>query len=84
MTIKNNLDKETWKKIGPLPGILYAEMVAEVLKDENIPYSIVQDGIATAYLLAGTNITGNQAFIFVPEKFEERTLEIIDRIIEQK
>ncbi len=84
MIHKKNLHTEGWVKIGPIPGILYAEMIGEVLKDKNIPYSISQDGIATAYLLSGTNITGNEAFIFVPEEFEQATLEIVEQIIDNK
>jgi len=75
------VDKK-WVKIGPLPGILYAEMIAEVLKQENIPYTISQDGVATAYNISGTSLAGNEAFIFVPPEYEERTQEIINRLID--
>ncbi len=82
MTKNNKSDENKWIKIGPLPGILYAEMVAEVLKEKEIPFNISQDGIATAYGFAGTNLAGNQAFIYVPEEFEEEVQSILDQMID--
>ncbi len=75
-------DKFNWKKIGPLPGLLYAEMVSEVLKRENIPFQISQDGVATAYGFTGTHLAGNEAFLLVPEEHEEKVKEIIEQMID--
>jgi len=74
--------KGEWIKLGPLPGILYAEMITEVLKNKKIPYSLSQDGIATAYSISGTNIAGNEAFISVPPEFEMEVKKIIEQLID--
>ncbi|MBN2367182.1 MAG: DUF2007 domain-containing protein [Calditrichaeota bacterium] len=75
-------DKKNWTKIGPLPGLLYAEMISEVLKKENIPFQLTQDGVATAYGFTGTNIAGNEAFIWVPEEHEQKVKEIVEQMID--
>lgn len=67
-----------WKKIGPFPGIVYAEMVAEVLRQQNIPFYVTQDGVSATYGVHGTSIVGNKAFLFVPEEFYEAVLEIVE------
>ncbi len=74
--------KSDWKKVGPIPGLPYAQMISEVLEKENIPFSLTQDGVATAYGYSGTNLAGNKAFIWVPQEFEERVKEIIERLID--
>jgi hypothetical protein len=75
------VDKD-WVRIGPLPGILYAEMITEVLKKKNIPFSTSQDGVATAYGFSGTNLAGNEAFIFVPIENEQEVKQIIEQLID--
>lgn len=75
-------ENKNWTKIGPLPGLPYAQMVCEVLSKENIPHSISQDGLATAYGFSGTNIVGNQAFIWVPPEFAEQVKQIIEQLID--
>ncbi|MEJ2050495.1 MAG: hypothetical protein P8Y60_11785 [Calditrichota bacterium] len=76
------IKSENWVKVGPLPGILYAEMISEVLDKENIPFLITQDGVSTAYGIAGTNIAGNQAYIFVPRAHENEVRKIIEQMID--
>ncbi len=73
---------KNWKKVGPLPGLLYAEMVGEVLKRKKIPFSVSQDGVATAYGFTGTHLAGNEAFIWVPENYVDRVKEIIEQMID--
>jgi hypothetical protein len=76
------IKSENWVKIGPLPGVLYAEMISEVLGKESIPFLITQDGVSTAYGIAGTNIAGNQAYIFVPREHENEVRKIIEQMID--
>lgn len=76
------MKKETWKKIGPLPGILYAEMISEVLKRRDIPHTIKQDGVSTAYGISGTSLAGNEAYILVPEEFLEEVNSIKNQMID--
>ncbi|GAB4336273.1 MAG: hypothetical protein Kow0037_17290 [Calditrichia bacterium] len=73
---------EKWVKIGPLPGLNYAEMVTEVLDKEEIPYSLYQDGVSTAIGISGTNLAGNEAFILVPPEFEERVRDLIEGMLD--
>ncbi len=75
------MTEKKWIKIGPLPGILYAEMIGEVLKQQDIPFSLSQDGISTAYGYSGTNIAGNVAYIWVPEKYEQKVRQITEQLI---
>lgn len=82
MQKKSKKNKEKWVKLGPLPGILYAEMISEVLNKKKIPHSISQDGVATAYGFSGTNLAGNKAFIFVPPEYEEETKKVIEQLID--
>jgi hypothetical protein len=78
-----NQDKHTdWVKIGPLPGLPYAQMICEVLAKQDIPYSFTQDGLATAYGFSGTNIVGNKAFIWVPPEFAEQARQVVERLID--
>lgn len=74
---------DTWKKIGPLPGILYAEMVGEVLKEKEIPYYLSQDWFSSAYGIKGTSVAGDKAFIFVPEPFFEEVSHIIKGMFDE-
>jgi hypothetical protein len=79
--MKKTDKNKDWVKIGPLPGLLYAQMICEVLAKQDIPYSLSQDGLATAYGFTGTNIVGNKAFIWVPSEFTEQVQQIIERLI---
>ncbi|MFZ0389913.1 MAG: hypothetical protein WAN36_05595 [Calditrichia bacterium] len=76
------MTEQKWKKVGPLPGIIYANMISEVLDQRDIPHQVSQDGIATAYGFSGTNLAGNRAFIHVPEEYTEEVQEIIEQMID--
>jgi hypothetical protein len=78
----NSEDIKKWKKIGPLPGLPYAQMISEVLEKNQIPHSLSQDGVATAYGFTGTSLAGNEAFIFAPEEYVDRIKEIIEQMID--
>ena len=80
--MKQEDEKTDWIKIGPLPGLPYAQMICEVLAKENIPYSLSQDGLATAYGFTGTNLVGNKAFIWVPSELADQVQQIIERMID--
>ena len=82
MTKSIKIDSKNWKKIGPLPGILYTEMISEVLEKEGFPFMFHQDGVSTAIGISGTNLAGNEAFILVPEEYEEKVRQIIEQLID--
>jgi hypothetical protein len=60
----------------------YAQMISEVLRKMDIPYSLSQDGVATAYGFSGTSLAGNEAFIWVPVEFVDQVQEIIEQLID--
>ncbi|UCF62833.1 MAG: hypothetical protein JSW33_09620 [bacterium] len=80
--MKSHDSKNDWQKIGPLPGLPYAQMISEVLEKKQIPYSLSQDGVATAYGFTGTSLAGNEAFIWVPAEYVDQVREIIDQLID--
>ncbi len=69
-------------KIGPLPGPIYAEMVAEALRKEDIPVHIINDALASAYGIKGATHLSDGVFLLVPRKHEARAREIITRIVD--
>lgn len=72
-----------WKKVGPLPSILYAEMVGEVLKEKGVPYHLSQDWFTSAYGIHGASAVGNFAYIFVPSEFYQEVQDIIKGMFNQ-
>ncbi len=74
-------DDTAWKKVGPLPGLLYAEMVGEVLKEQEIPYFLSQDWFSAAHGIKATNAVGNSAFLFVPEVHFEEVSHIVKGMV---
>ena len=73
--------KIKWKKIGPIPGRPFAEMIGEILQEREVPYEILMDGIATAYGFSGVNLVGNEVFLLVPPEYEQEVQELVDRIL---
>lgn len=72
------MSRENWSKVGPLPGSLYAEMVAEVLRGKQIPHYLSQSWFSGAYGIKGVNALGDEAFIFVPEEALEEVNEVLE------
>lgn len=61
-------DDLRWRRLRPMPGLPYAEMLAEALKERGIPHYIARDWWSAAYGIAGASALGNQVFVFVPEE----------------
>ena len=55
---------ENWKKIGPISGVIYAEMLSEALQNEQIPHHLSKDWFSGAYGISGTAAGGDNAFLF--------------------
>ena len=65
-------ERADWIKLAPLSGVLYAEMLSEILKSEDIPNYIAQDWVSGSYGVKAATAVGNVAHIFVPpSKLEE-------------
>ncbi len=74
--------KIQWIKIGPLPGPIYAEMVAEALRKENIPVRIIPDALASAYSIKGATHLSDGVYLYVPAEHEARAREILTIIVD--
>lgn len=68
--VKIEYEDVKWTALKPLPGIIYAKMVAEVLDQRNIP-NYVQSlfGSGGIGVVSGADFAGSSAKIYVPEEF---------------
>lgn len=69
-----------WKKVGPFTGLIHAEMVAEALKQRDIPYFISQNWFSGALSVRGVAPLGDSAFLFVPEEFHQEALDLAEEM----
>lgn len=60
-------EKVNWVSAGELPGKIYADMVAEMLDKQNIPYFLKADFITTTFTINSSSMPGGKVKIFVPE-----------------
>ncbi len=64
-------DNIKWKKLHSQPGIIYVEMVKEVIEKRGIP-CIMQSGDASALAVRSASHVGTRPYLLVPEdRFEE-------------
>lgn len=68
-----------WAAMSPLPGVVYAKMVAEVLDQRGIP-NYIQSlfGSGGLGMITGADFAGSSARIFVPETRLKEAAEIQD------
>ncbi len=69
-------------KIGPLLGPIYAEMIAEALRKENIPVHVLNDALASAYGIKSATHLSDGVYLLVPTEHENRAREIMNIIID--
>lgn len=72
-----------WVPLKPLPGPVYAEMVKEVLEQNEIPCLIKKDFLASAIGSQGTFSAGMDTLIFVPEDRFNESEEILEQILKE-
>jgi hypothetical protein len=74
-----------WVPLRPLPGMVYAKMVMEVLDQRNIP-NYVQSlfGSGAFGVVSGVNFIGADARIWVPENFLQEASEILDDMMDEE
>ncbi len=65
--LKEPLKKINWIALQTIEGRIYADMVAEVLSNENIPHYIKSDWMSSALSITGANLVGSKVKIMVPE-----------------
>lgn len=68
-----------WVGLRPLPGVVYAKMVAEVLDQRGIP-NYIQSlfGSGGLGMITGADFPGSSAKIYVPEDRSEEAIAVLD------
>ncbi len=69
-----------WSKIGPLPGAIQAEMLAEVLKERDIAFRMVNDWEASAFGTRGFTGVSTPGYIYVPEENYAEVADLIEEM----
>ncbi len=75
------IEKVEWRALKPLPGVIYAKMVAEVLDQREIP-NYIQSlfGSGGIGIVSGGDFAGASARIWVPEDRKNEAEEIQEEI----
>ena len=71
----------TWSALPPFNGKVYADMAAEILDENDIPYYLKMDWASSAYNVGGANLTGQIIRIFVPKPYFEKASNITFQIV---
>ncbi|RJP74052.1 MAG: hypothetical protein C4524_13540 [Candidatus Zixiibacteriota bacterium] len=72
-----------WVKMKDLPGMVYAQMVAEVLEQRGVPHYIQSlFGSGGLGVVTGANFAGSSARIWVPEDYLDQAQEIQDEMMQ--
>lgn len=80
--MRSELEDIKWVALEPLPGVVYAKMVAEVLDQRQIP-NYIQSlfGSGGLGMITGAGFAGSSARIYVPEDRLEEATEIRDQMM---
>ena len=70
----------TWVPLKPIHGSMYAEMIIEILNEEEIPHYAKNDWSSAALNTGGTELVNNIVRIFVPESFQEKAANLFENI----
>ena len=70
----------TWLPLYPFKGKIYADMAAELLDKEEIPYYLKMDWASSAFAIEAATITGQVVQILVPGSYLEKAAEIVSPI----
>jgi len=62
------IPKMTWSQLAPFEGKIYADMAAELLDKNSIPYYLKLDWASSSFSIEATSITGQIVRIFVPKE----------------
>jgi len=73
--------KIKWKRLHGQPGIVYTEMVKEVLEKRGIP-CLIHRGSLLAYGVSGSQQLGSESFLLVPEDRHEECTRIITEMLD--
>lgn len=76
--------ESSWFALQPFEGKIYADMAAEILDKEGIPYYLKMDWSSSAYSICAATIPNQIVQILVPEDFLERASKIVSSINRNK
>ena len=71
----------TWLPLASFEGKIYADMAADLLDQNSIPYYMKMDWISSAYSVEATNLLGQIVRIFVPGEHLKNASNITESII---
>ena len=74
------IPKSSWFALQPFEGKIYADMAAEILENEKIPYYLKMDWSSSAFSICAATIPNQIVKILVPEDFLEKASEIVSYI----
>ena len=75
------LEEIKWKKLRTDIGVIYTEMLKEVLENEDIP-CILKPADLSPFVGKGTNVLGDNTHLLVPEERYEEALKIMQDMSE--
>jgi hypothetical protein len=73
---------EKWVPLQNLPGLVYAEMVKEVLDQRNIPCYIQSDIWTGAYGVKSASVVGAKCVLFVPKEMKQIAENILHQMVD--
>ena len=80
LPVDKPLKEISWIKLGPVSGKIFADMIADVLSQKQIPHYLKADFLTSALGIQTGNMIGSKVFVFVPEEFQGKTNKIIEDI----
>ncbi|MBT3217391.1 MAG: hypothetical protein HOD97_07290 [Candidatus Marinimicrobia bacterium] len=78
-TSKQN--EHTWIKVGELSGKMYADMITELLEQNDIPHFVKSDVMTTTFSISSSEATGGLIKLFVPEKYKEKAESLLHTVV---
>ncbi len=73
-----------WSSIPPFQGKIYADMAAEMLDKNSIPYYLKMDWMSSALSIEAANLPNQIVRIFVPHEHQEKATELTSIISDNK
>ncbi|MFL2983707.1 MAG: hypothetical protein ACJZ12_04885 [Candidatus Neomarinimicrobiota bacterium] len=71
----------TWISLQPFEGKIFADMAAELLDQNSIPYYLKMDWASSAFNIEATNLPGQIIRIFVPEEHFNKATKLTTTVI---
>jgi len=76
MTVRTE-QKSAWVIAGELPGKVYADMAAEMLEQQEIPFYVKSDFMAAAFSISTSETSGGLVKFFVPPEFKDEAESVL-------